>query len=78
MGLPAEQNAAVKTGSGHEARAPVQRVPVSQEPGPGTSQLPSTLSTLLTPQVKSSSRLIGLVSARPTSPYYMMSGLHSA
>ncbi|GAB7324998.1 hypothetical protein MBLNU13_g08799t1 [Cladosporium sp. NU13] len=35
MGIPAEQNAAVKTGSGHEARAPVQRVPVSQEPGPG-------------------------------------------
>jgi len=35
MGLPAEQNAAVKTGSGHDAKAPVQRIPVSQEPGPG-------------------------------------------
>jgi len=39
MGLPAEQNAAVKTGSGHDARAPVQRIPVPQEPGPGTIEL---------------------------------------
>lgn len=36
MGLPSEQNAAVKTGSGGEAKAPVQRVAVP-EPGPGNS-----------------------------------------
>ena len=35
MGLPTEQNAAVKSGSGHDAKAPVQRVPVPQQPGPG-------------------------------------------
>jgi hypothetical protein len=39
MGLPAEQNAAVKSGSGHDAKAPVQRVAVPQEPGPGTFEL---------------------------------------
>jgi hypothetical protein len=48
MGLPAEQNAAVKTGSGHDAKAPVQRIPVSQEPGPGLNLPPSILSTPLT------------------------------
>jgi len=35
MGLPSEQNAAVKTGSGHDAKAPVKRIAVPQEPGPG-------------------------------------------
>lgn len=35
MVLPKEQNASVKQGKGHEATAPVQRVPVPQEPGPG-------------------------------------------
>lgn len=35
MGLPQEQNAAVKQGEGHDATAPVQKVPVPQEPGPG-------------------------------------------
>lgn len=35
MGLPKEQNASVKQGKGHEATAPVQKVPVPQEPGPG-------------------------------------------
>jgi hypothetical protein len=44
MGLPAEQNAAVKSGSGHDAKAPVQRVAVPQEPGPGTFQLTLILS----------------------------------
>lgn len=34
MGLPSEQNAAVKAGSGGDAKAPVQRVAVP-EPGPG-------------------------------------------
>jgi alcohol dehydrogenase, propanol-preferring len=32
--LPKEQNAAVKSGEGHDAKAPVKSVPV-QEPGPG-------------------------------------------
>lgn len=35
MGLPQEQSAAVKQGSGHDATAPVKRIPVPQEPGPG-------------------------------------------
>jgi hypothetical protein len=39
MGLPSEQNAAVRSGEGHEAKAPVQRVPVPQEPGPGIFKL---------------------------------------
>lgn len=34
MGLPAKQRAAVKSGSGHESKAPVQNVAVPQEPGP--------------------------------------------
>lgn len=33
--LPQEQRAAVKEGSGHESTAPVKRVPVPEEPGPG-------------------------------------------
>ena len=32
--LPKEQDAAVKKGEGHDAKAPVQKVPVP-EPGPG-------------------------------------------
>jgi hypothetical protein len=49
MGLPAEQNAAVKSGSGHDAKAPVQRVAVPQEPGPGSYELTSSvLFTVLT------------------------------
>ncbi|KAK5130970.1 hypothetical protein LTR08_001526 [Meristemomyces frigidus] len=35
MTLPKEQYAAVKQGEGHDATAPVKRVPVPQEPGPG-------------------------------------------
>lgn len=35
MALPTEQRAAVKQGTGHEATAKVQNVPVPQEPGPG-------------------------------------------
>lgn len=34
-GLPKEQRAAVRVGSGHDATAPVKTVPVSQQPGPG-------------------------------------------
>ncbi|KAJ9621573.1 hypothetical protein H2203_007060 [Taxawa tesnikishii (nom. ined.)] len=35
MGLPQQQNAAVKQGEGHSSTAPVQQVAVPQEPGPG-------------------------------------------
>ncbi|KAK6429601.1 hypothetical protein LTR95_014251 [Oleoguttula sp. CCFEE 5521] len=35
MGLPQEQTAAVKSGSGHDATAPVKQIPVPQAPGPG-------------------------------------------
>ncbi|GAB7366277.1 hypothetical protein MBLNU230_g7834t1 [Neophaeotheca triangularis] len=35
MGLPTEQNAAVKQGTGNEITVPVTRVKVNQEPGPG-------------------------------------------
>ena len=33
--LPKEQQAAVKQGDGHDAKAPVKTVEVPQEPGPG-------------------------------------------
>ena len=33
--LPKEQQAAVKEGEGHDAKAPVKTVEVPQEPGPG-------------------------------------------
>ncbi|KAK5704109.1 hypothetical protein LTR97_003122 [Elasticomyces elasticus] len=35
MGLPQEQQAAVKQGEGHDATAPVQKIPVDTQPGPG-------------------------------------------
>jgi len=35
VNLPQEQNAAVRQGNGHDATAPVKKVEVPQEPGPG-------------------------------------------